>query len=74
MLHELTMKWNTIKKTNYRVYLVFIFLKSQIHPDVLWKKLFDFKDLYLNNSSYLHNAYYSNKLYNLDNSYHKVSF
>ena len=27
----------------YRMYLVFIFLVSQIHPDILQKKLWDFK-------------------------------
>ena len=26
-----------------RMYLVFIFLVSQIHPNILGKKLFDFK-------------------------------
>ena len=40
---ELTMEWNTTKKISYRMYSVFIFLKSQIHPYILWKKLFDFK-------------------------------
>ena len=33
----------TIKKINHAVYLVFIFLISQIHPDILRKKLFYFK-------------------------------
>ena len=40
---ELTIKWSAIKKINYGMYLVFLFLMSQIRPYILWKKLFDFK-------------------------------
>ena len=32
---ELTIELNTIKKMNYRINLVFIFLMSQIHPYIL---------------------------------------
>ena len=39
---ELTVEWNSIKKINYRMYLIFIFLISQMQPYILWKKLFDF--------------------------------
>ena len=41
--NELTIEWNTIKKINYKMSLVFIFLMSQVHAYTLWKKLFDFK-------------------------------
>ena len=40
---KLTIEWNTIKKIKYRMNLIFIILMSQIHPYILWKKLFYFK-------------------------------
>ena len=40
---ELTIEWNTIKKINYRMFLVFMFFISQIHLYILWKKLVGFK-------------------------------
>ena len=35
MLNELTIESSNIKKINYRMYLVFIFSMSQIHPHIL---------------------------------------
>ena len=58
---------------NYRMYLVFKFLMSQIHSYIFEKKLLDFKLFIIIHNSYI-DSYNLHNSYNLHDSYGKVNF